>query len=195
MQHQELIQNGFPTKEGDWPWHSAIFHITGTTRDYKCGGTLIDPRTVLTAAHCLYDIGRPIVAERVIVQLGKYNRELSSPHTQEIQAHRLVIHGGYNREDFLHDIAVIRLSAEAAYTSFVQPVCLWDANRVGLDEVVHRNGIVVGWGINENKQLLDVLSQASMPVVSFAECLAADRAFFGLFLSDNTYCAGFRNGA
>lgn len=124
MNHEELITNGFPTKDGDWPWHSAIFHLTGAQSEYKCGGTLINSRTILTAAHCLYESGRQINAERVIVQLGKYNRELSSPNTQEFRAYRYIIHNSYNRRDFLNDLALIRLATEAIFTNYVQPACL-----------------------------------------------------------------------
>lgn len=60
--------------------------------------------------------------------------------------------------------------------------------------MLHRNGIVIGWGLNEKKELSKILNEASMPVVSFTECLQSNRVFFGQFLSDNTYCAGFRNG-
>lgn len=194
VEHEDFITNGFPTKEGDWPWHSAIFHITGVRSEYKCGGTLINQRTVVTAAHYLYDSGRPINAERVIVQLGKHNRELSSPNTQEFRAHRCIIHAGYNRRDLLDDIALIRLSTEVQLTHYVQPACQWDVNRSGIHDVLDRYGIVIGWGLNEKKELSNILNQATMPVVSFTECLQSNRVFFGQFISDYTYCAGFRNG-
>lgn len=189
-----MITNGYPTKEGDWPWHSAIFHISGVRSEYKCGGTLINSKTVITAAHCLYESGRQINAERVIIQLGKHNRELSSPNTQEFRAYRYIIHSGYNRRDFLNDVALIRLATEVIFTNYIQPACLWDNNRIGLHEVLHRNGIVIGWGLNEKKELSNILNQAMMPVVSFTECLESNRVFFGQFLSDNVFCAGFRNG-
>lgn len=48
VEHQELITSGFPSKEGDWPWHAAIYHQIDTEQKYKCGGTLINSNTVLT---------------------------------------------------------------------------------------------------------------------------------------------------
>lgn len=194
VHHQQLITNGFPTQEGDWPWHSAIYHLENLIQSYKCGGTLINLSTVVTAAHCLYEFGRPIIAERIIIQLGKLNLELSGPNTQEFRAYRHIIHSKYSQSDLLNDIALVRLATEATFTPFVQPICLWDDKRTALSEVLGKNGVVVGWGFNEHDTLSRVLNQATMPVVSATVCLASNRNFFGLFLSEETYCAGFRNG-
>lgn len=48
---QGLIANTYEASPGAWPWHVAIFHLqgtSGTTPDYKCGGTLISSNVVLT---------------------------------------------------------------------------------------------------------------------------------------------------
>lgn len=194
IKHQALITSGFTTREGDWPWHSAIFHIQLAQLNYKCGGTLINSNTVLTAAHCLYDASHPIIAERVIVHLGKHNLELAGLGTREFRAHRLIIHRQYSMGTLLNDIAMIRLGMEATFTEHIQPICLWDANRLALSEVIGKNGIAVGWGFNELDRLNKVLSQVFMPVVSVTECLTSDPAFYSHFITDNTFCAGFKNG-
>lgn len=41
----------------------------------------------IPAGHCLYEFGRAIVAERVLVQLGKHNLQLAGPNTQEFQVY------------------------------------------------------------------------------------------------------------
>lgn len=86
VNHEPLITNGYPSNEGAWPWHAAIYHIE-MNHDiaYKCGGTVITSRSILTAAHCLYQNGRPIIPERVLVHLGKHNLLVSGPHTQEFE--------------------------------------------------------------------------------------------------------------
>lgn len=52
VQHEALITNGYPTKEGDWPWHSAIYHFKKLDQIYKCGGTLISAKAVVTGKLC-----------------------------------------------------------------------------------------------------------------------------------------------
>jgi secreted trypsin-like serine protease len=50
------IVGGSGTQPGDWPWLAMLMSkdVNGTYRQY-CGGTLIYPNVVLTAAHCVVD--------------------------------------------------------------------------------------------------------------------------------------------
>lgn len=86
VHHETLITNGYPSKEGDWPWHAAILHI-GVKQDiaYKCGGTVMNSNSILTAAHCVFENNRPIIPDRVLVELGKYNLKLHTQNTQEFE--------------------------------------------------------------------------------------------------------------
>lgn len=68
-----LIANGLKANEGDWPWHAAIFHLSvGFNVQYQCGGTVITSSAILTAAHCVHEDGRRIIADRILVDLGKH---------------------------------------------------------------------------------------------------------------------------
>lgn len=149
---------------------------------------------MLTSAHCLYEFGHLVIPHRVIVSMGKRHLHLSSRNTQEFLAHRLIVHNGYNPNVFLNDIGIIRLATEATFSPYVQPICLWDATRSTLEEVIGRNGAVVGWGLNERDQLPDELDLAYMPVVSTVDCLLSDPDFFVSFINHGMFCAGFKNG-
>lgn len=86
VKHEALIVNGNESKEGDWPWHASILHILiNQNIEYKCGGTLLNLNSVLTAAHCIYENGRPIVPDRVLIQLGRHSSKISGTHSQEIE--------------------------------------------------------------------------------------------------------------
>lgn len=61
-------------------------------------------------------------------------------------------------------------------------------------ELTERLGTVIGWGVTETDKLSYILRQAEMPVVKLSTCLTSNREFYGHFLSDNNFCAGFRNG-
>lgn len=86
VNHEALIVNGYESKEGDWPWHASILHIDiDLNIQYKCGGTLLNSNSILTAAHCVFENSRPLVPDRVLIQLGRNNLKISGPHSQEIE--------------------------------------------------------------------------------------------------------------
>lgn len=100
----------------------------------------------------------------------------------------------FNTSSLANDIAIIRLATKADFNDYVQPICLWDPNKEDISSVVGKYGTVVGFGITENNQVSYVLRQATIPVVDLTTCLESDRSFFGQFLSDSTFCAGYTNG-
>jgi Trypsin len=56
------IVGGQPTTIGEWPWqvavtlNDALYQGNGFERQF-CGGSLVAPQVVVTAAHCFYDEG------------------------------------------------------------------------------------------------------------------------------------------
>lgn len=86
VNHESLIVNGYKSREGDWPWHASILHIDLSLNiQYKCGGTLLNDNSILTAAHCVYENSRPLVPDRILIQLGRHNLKVSGPYSQEIE--------------------------------------------------------------------------------------------------------------
>lgn len=106
----------------------------------------------------------------------------------------ILVHPQYNASEFSHDIAIIRLANEILFNDFVQPICLWDPNKIHITNVFGKLGTVVGWGFTEKDKLSPILLEAVMPVVPHSTCLLSNRQFFGSYLSDKNFCAGFRNG-
>ncbi|KAG4079873.1 hypothetical protein HA402_015004 [Bradysia odoriphaga] len=194
LTHNPLITGGIEANKNSWPWHAAIFHVIRSNIAYKCGGTVLNSNSVLTAAHCVFENDQTIATNRVLVHLGKHKLRVFESGTQEFQVFNIIVHSHYNESDYSNDIAIIRLSTEAIFNNFVQPICLWDPSKVHISNIFGKLGTVVGWGFTEKNKLSPILLEAQMPVVPHSICLLSNRNYFGSFLSNKNFCAGFRNG-
>uniref|UniRef100_A0A182QS96 Peptidase S1 domain-containing protein n=1 Tax=Anopheles farauti TaxID=69004 RepID=A0A182QS96_9DIPT len=188
-----LVQHGTETKEGHWPWHTAIYHLEGKAFKYVCGGSIVDRNTILTAAHCLYTSRGLIKLEQLSVQVGRNQLSEASAQSQEHLAERLILHPGFSPNAVADDLALIKLATDITMTRYIQPVCLWTLEP-NLELIVGMNGTVVGFGLTEHERVSDYLRQASIAVVDTWTCLDSDRQVYGVSLTSGMYCGGGKGG-
>lgn len=148
---------------GEWPWQAKIL----TEGTFTCGGSLITPSWVMTAAHCIFKKDPSLYS----VTLGDLHREKPEGSEQEFRVKKVVVHPKYNWPVVINnDIALLQLTRSAKKTSFVNTVCLPDEAEL---VPVGTKCYISGWGQMTHPDSAAIkLQQAPMPVVSNRDCQA-----------------------
>lgn len=137
------ILNGIPTSPGEFPHMAALGFREGVSNnlEFKCGGSLISEKYVITAAHCVEGTQKPS-----IVRLGKTSLKDNEDMTQavDVEISRFISHPDYRGSQSSLDISLIVLKEEVEFSSYVRPACLdIDLQERGANVTM----VATGWGV------------------------------------------------
>ncbi|HAS42213.1 MAG TPA: hypothetical protein DCS93_17180 [Microscillaceae bacterium] len=145
------------------PYQVSI-HRNGS---HICGGSIINDRFVLTAAHCIDDITQLQVNE-LTIKAGFSKQSSPGRRLQQFQVVRVIPHSSYNPSiaEFDFDYALIEIRGRFAFNNWVQPVVL--ANPGSSAEAINNNVKVSGWGWTTpgTTSRSDVLRAVDVPIIS-----------------------------
>ncbi|XP_067909044.1 hyaluronan-binding protein 2-like isoform X2 [Heterodontus francisci] len=187
------VYGGQKTTSGRHPWQASVqlkssIHIYD--QGHQCGGALIAPCWVLTAAHCLEASTQ---AKHYQVLLGKHNIDQTELNEQKFDVERIIAHPDYEETDnaLYNDIALMKLKSVEGQcskeTKYVKAVCLPNALLPLYSECY-----ISGWGTTESGNGSKYLLDASVRLISQRSCNKA--ASYAGVLDESMFCAGNLEG-
>ncbi|OCT92534.1 hypothetical protein XELAEV_18015590mg [Xenopus laevis] len=180
------IVGGDMCPKGECPWQALLMY----DKTFICGGTLIAPDWVITAAHCL----KPLPENKLTVVLGEHRIGRPEGTEQERKVSKIIIHEQYfgSKTNNDNDIGLLKLTIPVNYTDYVVPLCLPEKQFAVRELLSVRFSTVSGWGrLLDKGATPEVLQRVQLPRVKTQDCIKQTQ----MNISQNMFCAGFTDGS
>jgi len=179
----DRIVGGVSAIAHSWPW---IINLT--FGGYVCGGTIIDDKTVITAAHCCDGFHkRPHLVKGVI---GDHHYDIKEFGEKEYKASAVIPHPDYSRRTIANDICVVKFAEmELNSAPNAERACLPPAGWTPPDG---QRCWSAGWGIMSNGRPAETLQEVDLEIISDERCEKTKNS--GYLVEGAMMCAGWLEG-
>ncbi|XP_070502065.1 chymotrypsinogen A-like [Chironomus tepperi] len=163
--------------KGDRPNMAAI----GWTKNdksiiYRCAGSIVTERFIVTAAHCRYYDG--IQSDSVRVGDRYLLTQLDNENAQNLEIERFFSHPNYDSRYLYNDIGLIKTLGEIIFSRFVTPACIADLDQ-SKSSGRFDTWTVAGYGQTEDRIPKNTLLEVMVTSLSNEDC--------GRFYASNPY--------
>lgn len=173
----DRVFGGQEVPDGRYPFQVALLRASNlddtAESQYKaqfCGGTLVAPTWVLTAAHCMRDGDKALGPEDFVVLAGSTDLEAG----KRVSVKSIVVNDQYDDASMDHDAALVELSEPVA----LAPVALDLTGDAAADVTV------LGWGMDEQGDYPRRLLGSQIKVVADDACNIGIKAIYAKALHD-----------
>ncbi|XP_026327603.1 serine protease persephone-like [Hyposmocoma kahamanoa] len=176
---------------GEFPHMVAIGFDRGNGYEFDCGGTVVSPDYIITAAHCIDTVDRiePSMIRAGVVELGDNTWNEDTDH----RIARIYMHPEYTRKEKYHDIALLRIETPLKFSSNLNAACLYTGDE---DPTIPLT--VTGWGQTSvaKQRRSNMLLKANVTVVPRDRCSENYRDWRKLprGVTEQQLCAGDPEG-
>ncbi|KAI2805029.1 hypothetical protein BLOT_004018 [Blomia tropicalis] len=182
-----LIVGGEESTPNEWPWAIGIYRYGS----FICGGSIINERYIMTAAHCVSRNGQTQPASSFQVLVGAHTLGSSGKY---FKVERVIPHENYDQNYMQNDIALFRLSTPINFSQMgntARPICLPSSSMI-MKSFVGQISTVVGWGTTrEGGQISQKLQQVQIPIISNEKC---SQKYNRMNIRMGQICAAYEEG-
>lgn len=162
------IVGGIDAAPNSWPWQAIMCSGSSTSScRLRCGGSIINDRFILSAAHCTVGLS----ASSITIKVGahRYGDSVSGS-VQQVRVERIFNHPQYQSgTQFSNDLSIVQLAEPLVFGDTVSAVCLPSAENGNTDD--GNNAFVTGHGsVRSGGAISQILQQVIVPFVSNQQC-------------------------
>ncbi|KAL3991483.1 enhancer of mRNA-decapping protein 4 [Sarotherodon galilaeus] len=183
----QRIVGGQNADQGEFPWQISL-HVK--SHGHVCGASLISPKWLVTAAHCVQDEGSLKLSQPGSweVYLGLHEQRKTQDPVQKRNLKQVIPHPNYNKFTFDNDIALMELDSPVTYSDYIKPICLPAPQH---EFPPGQSVWITGWGATrEGGSAAVVLQKASVRIINQAVC----NELMGGQITSRMFCAGVLTG-